>query len=282
MFEPEKFLPQGMDDCPSNGLFAQAAAALASQDPQIKVHAARAIAAQALQHAPLGTPRPPATLTAGRPVKPELVHPSQLTPRKLGSAAGRAAMIHAIAHIEFNAINLALDAVCRFPHMPDAYHRDWLRIAAEEAHHFALLDRHLQTLGYRYGDFPAHSGLWDMAERTANDVLLRMALVPRVLEARGLDVTPGIQARLLAAGDREAAAILDIIFRDEVGHVAAGSRWFRWLCRERGLAPLETFRHCLARIDRPLPPTALNRPARLQAGFTKEELAVLEPGAASR
>ena len=174
----------------------------------------------------------------GRPDKPELVAPRNLQRRKLSTREGHAALIHSLCHIEFNAINLALDAVYRFRDMPEAYYHDWLKVAAEEAHHFVLLRDHLGTLGHAYGDFPAHNGLWEAAMDTAHDPLIRMALVPRVLEARGLDVTPGIMAKLRGIGDNRAVAILEIIQRDEMGHVAMGSRWFRFLCEQRGL-PVE-------------------------------------------
>ena len=150
---------------------------------------------------------------------------------------GRAALLHAIAHIEFNAINLALDAAWRFAGMPRAYYLDWLRVAREEALHFRLLREHLRSLGHDYGDFDAHDGLWAMAEKTRDDVLARMALVPRTLEARGLDATPPMQAKLRRAGDARAVEILDIILRDEIGHVAIGNRWYRWLCARDGLDP---------------------------------------------
>ncbi|MBV8465152.1 MAG: ferritin-like domain-containing protein, partial [Burkholderiales bacterium] len=165
--------------------------ALATADPLAKADQAEAIwrAWSAGQLDTTSTPVAP-PLQPGRPATPVLVAPQSLTPRKLGSIEGRAALVHAIAHIEFNAINLALDAACRFPAMPRDYYGDWIRVAAEEAGHFRLLNDHVNGLGYAYGDFPAHNGLWEMAEKTAGDVLARMALVPRLLEARGLDVTP--------------------------------------------------------------------------------------------
>jgi len=148
---------------------------------------------------------------------------------------GRAALLHALAHIEFNAINLALDAVWRFPGQPEAFYLDWLQVAREEALHFELLRDHLRSLGFAYGDFPAHNALWEMAEKTRHDVLARIALVPRTLEARGLDASPAVKRKLLAVGDTKAGEILDVILRDEIGHVAAGNRWYRWLCTRRGL-----------------------------------------------
>jgi len=177
----------------------------------------------------------------GRPDKPELVHPRQLTRRKLGTADGLASFIHAIAHIEFNAINLALDAAYRFRDMPDGYYVDWLTVAAEEARHHQLLVGRLRQLGHEYGDFPAHNGLWDMAMQTDHDVLLRMALIPCVFEARGLDVTPPMIDRLERIGENESANILRLILREEVGHVAIGNRWYRFECERRKLDPDDSF-----------------------------------------
>jgi uncharacterized ferritin-like protein (DUF455 family) len=212
----------------------------------------------------------------GRPERPELVAPKHLKRRGLGTKAGHAALIHSLCHIEFNAINLALDAVYRFRDMPEEYYSDWLKVAAEEAYHFGLLRDHLQELGYDYGDFPAHNGLWEAAVDTAHDALIRMALVPRVLEARGLDVTPGIMAKLHSIGDNKAVAILEIIQRDEIGHVAIGSHWFKYLCGQRGLPVEHTFvdlveKYMHGGIRKPV---ALD--ARRQAGFTEAELAYLE------
>lgn len=211
--------------------------------------------------------------TPGRPAKPLLVSPMQVPRRRLGSREGHAAMIHAITHIEFNAINLALDAAHRFAGMPIAYYADWLRVAAEEAHHFALLSAHLASLGYAYGDFDAHAGLWEMAQKTTHDPLLRMALVPRVLEARGLDATPAITQKLRQIGDTCAVEILGIIAHDEIGHVAVGSRWFAYLCAQRGLDPAATFRGLLREYDIAPPRMPINVEARRQGGFSEEELA---------
>ena len=212
----------------------------------------------------------------GRPAQPRLIDPAQVPRRPANTLAGRAALVHAICHIEFNAINLALDAVWRFAGLPEAYYRDWLRVAVEEAQHFSLLHAHLQGLGHRYGDFPAHDGLWSMCERTRHDVTARMALVPRTLEARGLDATPLIQRKLRAVGTPDARAacdILDIILRDEIGHVAIGNHWYRWLCAQQGLEPLAHYAH-LARTHRAPPPKGpFNQAARQQAGFTDEEMA---------
>ena len=222
-------------------------------------------------------------LVPGRPEHPLLVPPHKVARRRTGSAAGRAALLHAIAHIEFNAINLALDALVRFPGLPADYYRDWARVAAEEAQHFQLLTRHLAGLGYAYGDFPAHDGLWDAARKTAADPLARMGLVPRVLEARGLDVTPGMQARLREAGDAAAAEILEVILRDEVGHVAVGNRWYHWLCAQRGLEPVTTFQRLCAAYGQSPPRPPFNLPARIAGGFSPEEVASFgESGAVRR
>lgn len=213
---------------------------------------------------------------AGIPARPELLDPQKMPRRQLNGPLNHAALIHALTHIEFNAINLGLDAVQRFAGLPPEFYADWLQVAAEEAYHFRLLRDHLRSLGYDYGDFPAHAGLWQLAMRTAHDPLARMALVPRLMEARGLDVTPDIQRKLIGFGDRAGAAILDIILRDEVGHVAAGDRWFRWLCAQRGLAVEATFAELTAAPGVPSPRGPFNQTARLRAGFTAEELDQLQ------
>ena len=214
--------------------------------------------------------------TPGRPDRPALVPALQVPRRKMSTPAGRAALIHALTHIEFNAVNLALDAAYRFRGMPAAFYGDWLQVAAEEASHFLLLRGHLRSQGHDYGDFPAHNGLWEMALKTAHDPLVRMALVPRVLEARGLDVTPAIADKLRAAGDQEAVDILAIIQRDEIGHVAIGNRWYLAFCRERQLHPLETFRQLLKDYDAPPLKPPFNLQARRKSGFDEAELSWLE------
>jgi uncharacterized ferritin-like protein (DUF455 family) len=211
----------------------------------------------------------------GIPNKPILVSPLAVEKRSMRTVEGRAALLHALAHIEFNAINLALDAVWRFADMPEAYYRDWLKVAIEEAYHFSLLQAHLQTLGYKYGDFTGHNSLWEMVERTQGDVLARMALVPRTMEARGLDASPPLRNKLAQAGDAQAAAILDIILRDEVGHVAIGNHWFNWLCSQRQLNPITTFESLCAQYRAPKLKPPFNMEARRKAGFTEEELAYL-------
>jgi uncharacterized ferritin-like protein (DUF455 family) len=211
----------------------------------------------------------------GRPQRPRLVPPSAVPPRPVHTPSGRAALLHAVAHIEANAIRLALDAVWRFAGLPAAYYRDWLGVAAEEALHFSLLADHLASLGHAYGDFDAHDGLWSMVEATKHDPLARMALVPRTLEARGLDATPPMQARLARAGDARAVEILDIILRDEIGHVAIGNRWYRWLCERERLDPLAHYEVLSERYRAPRPKPPFNQAARRRAGFTEAELQAL-------
>jgi uncharacterized ferritin-like protein (DUF455 family) len=212
----------------------------------------------------------------GRPDKPELLRPRAVPRRSLGTPQGRLALLHALTHIEFNAINLAVDAAHRFHGMPKDYYTDWIGVAADEARHFTLLNDYLTTHDCRYGDYPAHDGLWDMAVKTAHDVLARMALVPRVLEARGLDVTPAMIEAFAKADDARAAEIMTVIYNDEIGHVAVGSRWFEYLCQQRGLEKRQTFRdlvqkHFQGRLRGPF-----NNEARLLAGFDAEELERLE------
>ena len=262
--------------------------ALAEPDPGKKVALALAIGAQkdalpiasAVRHAP--------ELTApGRPARPALIHPAKVPRRSPVTLEGRAAMVHAIAHIEFNAINLALDAIWRFDGMPDRFYLDWALVAREEALHFSLLHDHLRSLDaalngaprWSYGDFDAHDGLWEMCDKTAHDALARMALVPRTLEARGLDATPQIQAKLRQVGTADAlraVGILDIILRDEVGHVAIGNHWYRWLCERDGLDAAAHYPVLTERYKAPRLRPPFNVPARLRAGFTVEEIAALD------
>lgn len=215
-------------------------------------------------------------LIPGRPEKPLLVQPRELARRSLNSLEGRAILLHAICHIEFNAINLAWDAIYRFRTMPKQYYFDWLKVAKEEAYHFSLLREYLEQLGYTYGDFSAHNGLWEMAVETDHDVLVRMALVPRVLEARGLDVTPGIMKKFESVNDVRANEILTIIERDEIGHVEIGSYWFRYCCEQENLEHDETFKKLLQQYLKSGIKKPINHDARLKAGFTQEELDYFE------
>jgi uncharacterized ferritin-like protein (DUF455 family) len=250
-------------------------------DPAQKASEARALAARvaaetsgagsidtaAVFEEPAGLP--------GRPALPRLVPPKQVPTRSPFTLEGRAALLHAITHIEFNAINLALDAVWRFPGMPARYYADWLRVAGEEALHFTLMREHLRSLGFDYGDFDSHDGLWLMVQRTAHDVTARMALVPRTLEARGLDASPPIQAKLRKAGDLRAVDILDVILRDEVGHVAVGNHWYRWLCERDGTDPVARYPMLAQQYEAPRLRPPFNLEARLAAGFTQTELDLL-------
>jgi uncharacterized ferritin-like protein (DUF455 family) len=217
----------------------------------------------------------PGTALPGRPARPVLIPPMQVPQRSPFTPEGLAALLHAVCHIEFNAINLALDAVWRFAGLPPDYYVDWLRVADEEATHFGLLHEHLQSLGHTYGDFPAHDGLWEMCVKTQHDVTARMALVPRTLEARGLDATPLIQARLRKVGTPaalRAVEILDIILRDEIGHVAVGNRWYAWLCAQQGLEPVSHYRSLARTHSAPRLRPPFNEPARRAAGFSQIEL----------
>ncbi|MDB5945037.1 MAG: hypothetical protein JWQ33_63 [Ramlibacter sp.] len=208
----------------------------------------------------------------GRPARPALASHTGLKQRSLATVAGRASLIHALAHIELNAIDLALDVCWRFGGMPDAFYRQWARVATEEALHFELLRDHLHSLGYAYGDFPAHNALWEMAEKTSGDLLARIALVPRTLEARGLDASPPVKAKLVGAGDLRAGEILDIILRDEIRHVAVGNHWYGVLCAQRGLDPLATYAELATRHGAPRLRGPFNIEARRAAGFSEEEL----------
>lgn len=272
-------------EAPASSLFDAARACLDAATPQAKVELTFAYAS-AFARGELATPGdapPPEPIRMpGRPSKPALVHPRELPKRGFGTAEGRAAFVHAIAHIEFNAIDLGWDAVYRFRGLPAQFYADWVGVANDEARHFQLLRERLRELGYDYGDFDAHNGLWEMAEKTAHDGLARMALVPRVLEARGLDVTPGMIVKLRSIGDTATVAILETILREEVGHVAAGSHWFRWYCARAGVDPNPRFRELLAEYARAVLYGPFNFDARSAAGFDDEELRMLEAFANTR
>ncbi len=262
------------------GLFEASAHCLALADPEEKCAAVSALAGAVEQGAFQWDPAVPVEpITApGRPADPPLVKPSAVPRRRLGSAAGRAALVHAIAHIEFNAINLALDAAYRFRDMPHQYTLDWISVAQDEARHFQLLQSRLNQLDHAYGDFPAHNGLWEMAEKTADSCLVRMALVPRVLEARGLDVTPGMIERLKGVGDKATIAVLEVILVEEVRHVAIGTRWFNYCCEQENKPPVETFLALLRGRFGGSIRGPFNIQARAEAGFTAEEMEALLAG----
>ena len=259
-------------------LFSQLQAALLATDPTTKCDLTQQLQQAALAgelHWDFNTPVLDFA-RAGQPDKPVLVDPKQVKPRKMATPEGYAALLHAVAHIEFNAINLALDAAYRFRHIAPEFQLDWLRVAAEEAQHFCLMRERLQAHGFDYGDFEAHNHLWDMAYKTAYDPLLRMALVPRVLEARGLDVTPAMRAKIEQKGDAATCAVLDIIYRDEVGHVKVGNDWYHCLCQQRGLDALSVFKQLIQRYDLFLFRGHLNIEARERAGFSAFELSLLQ------
>lgn len=247
---------------------------LQTADPWLKATCAAGLSdqlpidADAVLCEPVGLP--------ARPAKPALVPHNKIKQRSIATAEGIAALLHSIAHIELNAIDLAADACWRFEGMPDQYYRDWAQVAREEAVHFGLLSERLRELGRRYGDFDAHNSLWDMAERTKHDVLSRMALVPRTLEARGLDASPAVRAKFIGVGDLKAASIIDVILRDEIGHVAIGNRWFAHLCVERGLDPVSIYSQLAKEHNAPKLRRPFNLDARRAAGFTEVELDRLE------
>lgn len=262
----------------------RALAVLQLADPDEKARQASALWSSIASLSIADTPLPEPPGLPGRPRQPRLVDPRAVPQRSPHTLEGRAALVHAICHIEFNALNLALDAVWRFAGLPAAFYHDWMRVAHEEAEHFTMLHRHLQTLGHRYGDFEAHDGLWEMAARTRDDLVARMALVPRTLEARGLDATPLIQTRLRQVGTADAlaaCALLDTILREEIGHVAIGNRWFRWLCARDGLDPVVHDRELVRRHRAPVLRPPFNEAARRRAGFTSAELEALRSRAAA-
>ncbi len=260
-------------------LFDAARACLDASSPDDKVALTQAHAAAFARGEltpDVDAPVPQPIRMPGRPARPKLVPARELPQRGLGSAEGRAAFVHAIAHIEFNAIDLAWDAVYRFRGMPPKFYADWVSVVHDESRHFVLLRDRLRDMGRDYGDFDAHNGLWEMAEKTAHDGLARMALVPRVLEARGLDVTPGMIVKLRNLGDIATVEILELILEEEVAHVAAGSHWYRWHCERAGVEPRATFRALLAKYAGPVLRGPFNHHARLLAGFDAEEIAALE------
>jgi uncharacterized ferritin-like protein (DUF455 family) len=259
-------------------LRARALQVLCLAQPDAKAQAARELARVAPSLEIESTAPVPTQALPGRPARPELSHPAKVPRRSPNKPEGLAALLHAIAHIEFNAINLALDAVWRFDAMPREFHLDWVQVAGEEAFHFTLLRDHLAALGHGYGDFAAHDGLWSMCEKTRGDIVARMALVPRTLEARGLDATPQIQRKLRAVGTPaalRAVEILDVILRDEVGHVAVGNRWYKWLCEREGLDPVGLYPQLARKYAAPQLHPPFNEEARRRAGFSERELAWL-------
>jgi uncharacterized ferritin-like protein (DUF455 family) len=255
---------------PTPSLTEAAVAVLSSADASEKAAASREAAAAWRDAAisDIGAETPPKR--PARPERPELRRPGDMPKRGAGqSAAGRIALLHAIAHIELNAIDLAWDIVARFAGtgLPRAFFDDWVQVADEEANHFTLLSGRLAALGAAYGDLPAHDGLWEAAEATAHDLLARLAVVPLVLEARGLDVTPAMIARMKRFGDDETAAVLTTIYEEEIGHVATGMRWFEFECERRGLPPEPTWRELVATHFKGAIKPPFNDDARERAGM---------------
>jgi uncharacterized ferritin-like protein (DUF455 family) len=255
-------------------LFEKALYCLLLDEPERKVEAVSALQSDWLAARSKATPSAEIKqlLSPGRPVRPELVDARDVPRRNFSSLKGRLSLVHAIAHIEFNAINLALDAVYRFQDMPEQYYTDWCQVAVEESQHFTMLSDYLNKHGMAYGDLSAHNGLWEMAVKTNFDVMVRMALVPRVLEARGLDVTPTMIEKLAATGDIELISILKKIFDEEIGHVKIGTYWYRFLCNERKLEPEKTFLQLIRKHMEGAKFGPFEMQARIEAGFSHEEL----------
>lgn len=218
----------------------------------------------------MSTPNP------GVPENVSLVSPLKVPKRKINTTEGFASLIHSLVHIEFNAINLGLDACYRFQHMPADFYANWIEVTQDEARHFTLLHHHLNQQNFSYGDFVAHNGIWDMALRTEADVLLRMALVARVLEARGIDAVPEIKLKLDKLANPDLLETLNIIYQDEIKHVLYGNRWFQYECNKRGLDPETTYFQLLEQYNAPKIRGAFNREGRKMAGFTESELDILQ------
>jgi len=257
---------------PAGDLGSACAAVLLSATPAAKVMAARRVARDwRLGRLAHRFDSPPPDRPAW-PDAPVLLPPNRMPKRgRAGSERGRIALLHALAHIEFVAIDLAFDLVARFgDRFPRAFADDWLRVGADEAMHFALLDRRLRQLGSHYGALPAHAGLWEAAEATAHDPLARLAVVPMVLEARGLDITPGTVERFAQIGDDASAAILNRIYRDEIKHVWCGTHWFEFGCQAESLEPIPTWQMLVRRHFRGALKRPFNDSARATAGLTRE------------
>ena len=263
-------VPRETGATPAADLGTAAVAVLETADPRAKAQAARDAAARWLSREIEAVGRGDPPERPARPARPELQPPGAMPRRRIGpDVAGRVALLHAVAHIELNAIDLAFDIVARFGDagLPVAFFDDWITVGDDEARHFLMLADRLVELGAAYGDLPAHDGLWQAATATADDLMCRLAVVPMVLEARGLDVTPGMIEKFDAAGDDRSADILRVIHEEEIGHVASGRRWFEHLCAERGCAPHETWRAIVeARFKGGLKPP-FNEASRERAGF---------------
>lgn len=258
--------------------FASIASIILEPDPHIKCESVARLHEQfdSLNFESESNDSPRKIASPGYPETLQLVSPRDLKRRGIQSQKGRNILMHSIAHIEFNAINLALDAAYRFRNQARDYYKDWIGIAADEARHFCMIRDYLKQHGCEYGDFPAHNGLWQMAVDTQHDIVARMALVPRVLEARGLDVTPGIIAKLERVDDQHAVEILNIIYQDEIAHVDAGSRWFFYQCEQNHLEPRSTFMKMVEQYLHGELRGPFNISARLKAGFDEFEMASID------
>jgi uncharacterized ferritin-like protein (DUF455 family) len=208
----------------------------------------------------------------GRPEKPVLIKPQEVPKRNIQRPEGRAAMVHSFAHIEFNTINLAWDLIFRFQTMPKEFYHDWAQVVEEEIKHFKLLRSNLINSGYDYGCFPAHNGLWTIAEQTKHDILLRLAVVPRIMEARGLDVTPDLIGRFRQINDDEMVSILELILEDEIGHVQFGTKWYHYLCEKMNIEPEIKFKKIIEEFLPSAKTKKINKNARLKAGFSQTEI----------
>ncbi|MDP6692446.1 MAG: ferritin-like domain-containing protein [Alphaproteobacteria bacterium] len=255
-----------------NDLSTMACTVLRQDDPAAKVDAGAAVAEawRAGRIDRIGTCQPPAR--PARPKRPELRRPGDMPRRRISGLRGRIALLHAVAHIELNAIDLAWDLIARFAgqDLPDEFYADWISVAADEGRHFSAVARRLAELGAAYGDLPAHDGLWQAATDTAGDLTARLAVVPMLLEARGLDVTPGMVAKLRSAGDDQSADILQIIMDEEIGHVAAGLRWFEWCCMRQGMPPVSRWHQLVGAYFKGHLKPPFNHDARRQAGMERK------------
>ncbi len=269
------------------GVLADARAVLLTAEPRAKAAAARLMRTKWLDAGEIGTPSGPLPEQPARPVRPELVPPTQVPRRRLGSPQGRGALLHAVAHIELNAIDLAADMIARFtlhPAIADTdradFISDWSSVCDDEARHFVLLADRLAGLDLKYGDHPAHNGLWEAAQTTRDNFPARVAIAPLVLEARGLDVTPGMIQRLKSVGDTESVAVLEVIYAEEIGHVAIGARWFKYLAALQPETPESYFHHLVKHHFRGQIKSPFNDKARTLAGLSRayyEPLAEIRP-----
>lgn len=266
-------MSQSSPDLAPTTLVAGARAIVAAADTSEKVRLAYTVSKAWFQREiALGTQATDGAMPdrPGRPAKPELLAPRDMPKRSLTGKAGRLALIHSLAHIELNAVDLTWDLIGRFPHirLPRSYYDDWVRVGLEEAKHFSMLEDRLAKLEAAYGDMPAHDGLWQAAQDTGHDLAARLAIIPLVLEARGLDITPPMIEKARAIGDEDTAKCLDIIYRDEKNHVAFGAKWFRFLCDRQGIRPEPAFHGFVRKHFRGALKPPFNDRARSEAGLT--------------